>query len=75
MLLDEAFPRLSEMMKDYQKFIKSAGNYVQPKVKTAATGTGRGRKKKVVETSSTENGDSNNLHNKITDMLNEYKTA
>ena len=75
MLLDEAFPRLSEMMKDYQKFIKSAGNYVQPKVKPAGTGTGRGRKKKDAETLNTDNSNNNDLHSKITDMLNEYKTA
>jgi len=67
--------RLTEMMKDYQKHIQGAGNYVQPKVKTATTGTGRGRKKKVAETVPSTENNSDNLHGKITDMLNEYKTA
>ena len=65
--------RLTEMMKDYQKNIKNASDYVQPKVKPVTTGTSRGRKKKVVEASSTNNN--NDLHREITDMLNEYKTA
>jgi len=67
--------RLTEMMKDYQKNIKDAKDYIQPKVKPATTSTGRGRKKKDAETTNTDNSNNKDLHGKITDMLNEYKTA